>query len=124
LIVADSSFLVQAILRDAELLAPDRIVTVDLALHEVTIAVWKHEHVIKDIKQGISFVKILLELIDSGEITLVTPTRKMVERAYHLTAKHKTSFYDCIFVALAVETGLGLRTMDREQEKVMKAEKP
>jgi predicted nucleic acid-binding protein len=120
--VADSSFLVQAILRDAEVLASDRTITVDLALHGVTNAIRKHEYMIKDIKQGISFVKILIELIDSGTITLATPNRKMIEMAYHLTAKHKTSYYDCISVALAVETGLGLKTVDSEQEEVMKAE--
>jgi predicted nucleic acid-binding protein len=123
LIVADSSFLVHGILKDANILGADPIVTADLGLHEVANAIWKHEHVIGDIKQGISFAQILLALIDSRAITLVTPNRRIVERAYSIADRYKVSFYDCVFVALAIETGLELRTLDREQEQILKAER-
>jgi predicted nucleic acid-binding protein len=123
LIVADSSFLVHGLLRDRNVLESDSIITLDLALHEVVNSVWKHQYIIKDIKQGYDFVSVMFEMIDSNAIVLVRPDRKLVELAYNIAAKHKTSFYDCIFVALAIEVGLALKTMDEQQAKILKAER-
>lgn len=124
MIVADSSFLVHGLLRDAKLLASDHIITPDLALHEVANSIWKHEYILKDLKNGMDFITNMTDLIDSGAIILVTPNRKLVEKAYDIAARYKTSFYNCVFIALAIETGSGLKTMDDKQEKILKAEKP
>lgn len=123
MIVADSSFLVHGLVRDRNVLESDSIITPDLALHEVVNSVWKHQYIIKDIRQGYDFVNVMFDLIDSNAITLVRPDRKLAEMAYNIAAKHKASFYDCIFVALAVEVGLALKTMDGQQAKILKAER-
>lgn len=122
MIVADSSFLIHGLLRDAEILSSDSIVTVDLALHEVANSIWKHEYVIKDINDGINFITTMIDLIDSGAITVITPDRKLIRSACSLCAKYKASFYDCIFIALALETEFRLKTMDSKQEKIFNAE--
>lgn len=95
----------------------------DLALHEVVNSIWKHEYIIKDIKGGVDFVSIIIDLIDSGAIVLVSPNKRLIEKAYHIAAKYKTTFYDCIFVALAMEMGLTLKTLDGKQERILKTEK-
>ncbi len=123
MIVADSSFLVQGLLRDTDLLVADSIITLDLALHEVSNAIWKHEFILNDINHGIDFINVMHDLIDSGAVTLVTSNRKMTRRAYDIAAKYRVSFYDCIFIILSIETGLPLRTMDDQQMKILKAEK-
>lgn len=123
MIVADSSFLVHGLLKDRSVLESDSIITLDLALHEVVNSVWKHQYIIKDIKHGYDFVDVMFEMIDSNAITMVRPDRKLVVMAYNITAKHKASFYDCIFVALAIEAGLALKTMDGQQAKILKAER-
>ncbi len=53
---------------------------------------------------------------------MVTPNKKVIEKAYAIAAKHKTSFYDCIFIALAIEVGSRLKTLDSKQEKTLKME--
>lgn len=123
MIVADSSFLVHGLLRDARLLATDSMITLDLALHEVANSIWKHEHIIKDVKDGIDFINMMIDLIDSRAITVITPNKKLVRKAYDIAAKYKTSFYDCVFIALAIETGTRLKTMDVKQEEILKTEK-
>ncbi len=123
MIVADSSFLVHGLLKDRNVLESDSIITLDLALHEVVNSIWKHQYIIKDIRQGYDFVNVVFDMIDSNAITLVRPDRKLVETAYSIAAKHKTSFYDCIFIALAIEAGLALKTMDGQQAKILKAER-
>jgi predicted nucleic acid-binding protein len=65
----------------------------------------------------------LTDLIDAGTITLVRPNRKLVERAYRIAARHKVSFYDSIFVALAIEMNATLGTLDFKQDKILKMEK-
>ncbi len=123
MIVADSSFLVHGLLKDRNVLESESIITLDLALHEVVNSVWKHQYIIKDIRQGYDFANVMFDMIDSNAITLVRPDRKLVEMAYNIAAKHKTSFYDCIFIALAIEAGLALKTMDGQQAKILKAER-
>jgi predicted nucleic acid-binding protein len=43
-------------------------------------------------------------------------------RSYEMAGLHKISVYDAVFVSLALELGLALRTFDRLQAKVFKSE--
>ena len=115
--------MLHGLLRDAKLLTSDSIVKLDLALNEVANSVWKHECIIKDLKNGIDFMSIMLDLIDSGAIAVVTPNKKLVAQAYDMAVKYKATFYDCIFIALAIEINSRLKTLDSKQEKILKIEK-
>jgi predicted nucleic acid-binding protein len=48
--VADSSYLIEGILRNATLLESESFLSPDLALYEVVNALWKHETLMRDLK--------------------------------------------------------------------------
>ena len=118
--VADSSFIVEGLLKRKELLEEDLLVTLDLAVHETTNAVWRHECLLKDLKDGIPYVSILYGLIESGRIRIVHPKKELVEEAYSMAVRKKRPVYDTMFVALSRELGLELATLDQSQSKLMK----
>ena len=47
MIVADSSYIVEGLLKNKKLLSDDQIVTPELVVYEVTNAIWKHENLLK-----------------------------------------------------------------------------
>lgn len=120
MIVADSSYLIEGLLKDASLLEEDEIITPELALYEVANTIWKHETVLKDIKDGRPFLNIFLDLIETQAIRLVRPDEKMTRKAYTLASEKNITFYDTIFVALALDLRLELRTFDKTQERLTK----
>lgn len=122
MIVADSSYLIEGLLKDSSLLEDEEIVTPELALYEVTNAIWKHETVLTDIKDGEAFLELFLELIEVQAIRLVRPDEKIIRKAYTLASDKNTTFYDTIFVVLALELGLDLKTFDKTQEQLTKIE--
>lgn len=119
--VADSSYLVEGLLKRKELLQDDLLVTLDLAIYEVANSIWKHEFLLKDIKDGSEYLSILVGLIESGTIQLLHVSKEALEKAYSLAAKNKCSMYDTVFVALALELGSELSTYDRRQADLLKS---
>ena len=87
--VADSSYLVEGLLKDKALLERDLLVTLDLAVYETANSVWKHEFLLKDIQNGIEYLSILEGLIDSGKIQLLHVGKEAMAKAYSLAAKNK-----------------------------------
>jgi predicted nucleic acid-binding protein len=123
MIVADTSYIVEAILRDASLLENETIITPDLALYETVNTIWKHEILIGDLKDASRRIDLLLELISTGTIQMVRPDEKLVKDTYAFSTKHRVPVYDAIFVALALRLGLELRTFDNRQIDVLSREK-
>lgn len=121
--VADTSYLVEAILRDAELLGGEPLVTPDLALYEIVNVIWKHETLIRDIRDAARYIDALESLIQAQTITLVKPDNKLIRDAYSLSVRHGTPFYDTVFVALALRLQAELRTFDKGQMRIHRAEK-
>jgi predicted nucleic acid-binding protein len=120
MIVADSSYLVHGLLKDAALLEnDDAIVSPDLALYDVINAIWKHEAVLKDIKGGSRHIAMLSELESSGRLRFVRPDRQVIDRTYQLALRKKCALYDAVFVALASDLGLELKTFDVVQKGLM-----
>jgi predicted nucleic acid-binding protein len=72
LIVAGSSFIVEGLLKKWELLADEQIVAPELVACEVTNAIWKHEHLLKDVENGEQYVSFFYGLIDAGKIKILT----------------------------------------------------
>jgi len=123
MIVADTSFIVEAILRDASLLEGETIITPDLTVYETVNTLWKHETLIGDLKDSSLRVTLLLELISAGAIQLVRPDEKLLKDTCALSAKHRLPIYDMVFVALALELGLELKTFDNEQANILSGER-
>ncbi len=120
--MADSSFIIEGILKRKELLEEDLILTVDLAVHEVVNSLWKHQHVLKDLGDGLAYVSILYGLLESKKIRAVSPNEELMRRSYLLAARNKASIYDTVFVALALDAGLELATFDKGQATIMQSE--
>jgi len=123
MIAADSSYLVEGILRDARLIEKETIVAPDLALYEVINTLWKHETMIGDLDDSSSHIGLLLELVSAGAILLVRPDGKLLNGTYALSVKHRTPVYDMVFVALALQLDLELKTYDEKQAKILSKEK-
>lgn len=119
MIVADSSYLVEGLLKDASLLEREVMIAPDLALYEVINTVWKHEVILRDIKDGEPYLNLMFELVTAQAIQFVRPDEKIAMEAYRLTLNRKCTFYDAVFVALAIDLRLDLKTFDEVQLKMM-----
>ena len=54
----------------------------ELAAYEVTNAIWKHEHLLKDVENGNPYVSIFYGLIEAGKIKVLTPNEELMQKAY------------------------------------------
>ena len=121
--VADTSYIVEGLLRKKELIEEqDQILTSYLAIFEVTNALWKHEHLLKDIDDGLDYLTIFYGLVDSRKILPLDASEELLRSSSLLARRNEISTYDAIFVALAVSTGLELLTFDQRQSEVMRRE--
>lgn len=119
MIVADSSYIVEGLLREASLLEVDAIIAPDLALYEVVNTLWKHESRVKDIRDASLFLAPFIELIKSEQIRVIRPDEKLLRKTYLLAVEEKITVYDAIYIALSIDLGLELRTFDRIQSRVI-----
>lgn len=123
MIVADTSYLVEAILRNAELLREETFIAPDLALYEIVNVIWKHETLIQDLKDSEKYLNIVEELISTEAIRLVRPDDKLIQQAYDLSLRYKAPFYDTVFIGLAIRLKLELKTFDKAQIKILSEER-
>ena len=86
--------------------------------YEVTNAIWKHEHLLKDLKHGKPYLSVFFGLIKAGRIT----TLSLMQEAYVIAERNKITVYDTIFICLAIKLGLILMTYDEVQIQVLKNE--
>ena len=121
--VADTSYLAEAILRNAELLEDETLVAPDLTLYETLNVIWKHEALIRDIRDAARYINALETLIQTQRITLVNPDSRLIRDAYSLSIRHRTPFYDTVFVALALRLQTELKTLDNKQMSIYSEEK-
>jgi len=122
--VADSSYIIEGILRDATLLERKTFVSPDLALYETVNALWKHETLLHDLKDSKERIELLSELILNNRIQLVRPDKKLLKETYALSVKHSRPIYDCVFIALALQLKMGLATFDSKQSALLSEETP
>jgi len=93
-----------------------------LAIYEVANAVWKQEHLLKSVDDGLQYVGILYGLIDSGKITVIASNEKLLQESYQIAIRQGITIYDAIFIALALDLDLSLKTFDRAQTRALKSE--
>jgi predicted nucleic acid-binding protein len=121
--VADSSYLIEGIVRDATLLENETLVCPDLALYEVVNALWKHETLLRDLRDSRARVELLSDLISNARVLLVRPDRKLLNETYALSVKHGQTIYDCVFIALALQLKMELATFDHKQSTILSEER-
>ncbi|HEX7482213.1 MAG TPA: type II toxin-antitoxin system VapC family toxin [Candidatus Bathyarchaeia archaeon] len=122
MIIADSSFIVEGLLKNKELLVNDQIVAPQLVEYEVTNAIWKHEHLLKDLEDGKSYLSIFYGLIEAGIITILSPNEGIMQESYLIAKRQGITLYDAVFVSLAIKLGLTLRSFDKVQIRALKSE--
>jgi predicted nucleic acid-binding protein len=121
--VADTSYLVEGILRDASIFENETFVAPDIALYEVANTIWKHETLIGDLKDSSIRLNMFAELVSNQTIELVMPDKKLLDQTFQLSIRHRTPVYDAVFVALALRLGLELKTFDEKQSLTLLKER-
>jgi predicted nucleic acid-binding protein len=122
LVVADSSYIAEALLRDSLLLDND-LCCPDYGLYEVLNVVWKHQVLLRKIKESGIIIETLFELIAAERIRFMAMEEEMVKKAYELAVKTKTTIYDSVFVVFASELGAELKTLDKRQAEIFRSYK-
>ena len=118
MIVADSSYIIEGLLRNASIFESEPVVAPDLVLYEVVNTLWKHECKLRDIPHAGLYLENFLELLASRTIQLLRPDGPLIKKAYNLASKEGISFYDAIFIALAIDVRLDLKTYDETQHSI------
>jgi predicted nucleic acid-binding protein len=104
------------------LLANEQIVAPDVAVYEVANAIWKRETLLKNLENGLQYIVILFGLIESGKIAVMPSNQKLLQESYKIAKRSGITLYDAVFVALALEFGLPLKTFDKAQIRAFKLE--
>ena len=94
----------------------------ELAVYEVTNAIWKHEHLLKDIENGKPYVSIFYGLVEAEKIKILTPNEELMQESYSIAKRQGITIYDAVFVSLATKLGLTLKSYDRVQIRSLKSE--
>jgi predicted nucleic acid-binding protein len=114
---------VELLLRKNELLSEDSIVAPDFMVYEVANALWRHEHLLKDLANGKPHISALWGLIDSGKIVLISPNERLTLTAYSMARRNGITIYDAIFICLANDLGILLKTFDKIQARALESER-
>jgi predicted nucleic acid-binding protein len=104
------------------LLSDDQIVAPELVVYEVTNAIWKHEHLLKDLENGKPYLSVFHGLIEAGKITILSPNERVMQESYSIAKRNGITVYDAVFVSLAIKLGLALKSYDRVQIRTLKSE--
>ena len=96
--------------------------TPELTLYEVTNAIWKHEHLLKDLKNAKPYISIFYGLIEAGKIKILSPNESIMQQSYSIAKRNKITVYDAVFVSLAIKLDLALRSYDKVQIQTLKSE--
>ena len=122
-IVADSSYIVEALLSDNSLIERyDDIYFLGHGVAEVINAIWKHQATLQKInllgsRQIITF---FFNFISTKQIKVVNLGKMGFLDAYDLSAKTKLAIYDAAFIIFARSLDLELKTFDKRQAQVYK----
>lgn len=118
--MADSSYVVEGLLKDGSLFEGFVVCCPDYSLYEILNAVWKHQVLLKRIKDSRIIIDTFFELISAQSIRFMTLREETIRKAYNLATKTKTPIYDVAFVTLARELGVELKTFDKKQTMIFK----
>lgn len=93
-------------------------VTVDLAAEEAANAIWKAYRLrgLVDREAALKLYRLLRRLL--GVNVLLEPGERYLDTAFTVALDHGLTVYDALYVALALEKGLPLLTLDEKQARV------
>jgi predicted nucleic acid-binding protein len=91
-------------------------------VYEVANAIWRHEHLLKDLADGRPHISALWGLIDSGKIAVQPSNEKLLQESYSIAKRNAITVYDAVFIALALEYSLPLKSFDQVQIRAFKSE--
>ena len=96
-------------------------VSMDLAVKEVSNAIWKDYAVRKliDYETALALFKIMNQLV--GVNVVLEPEEKYIEEAFKIALKTDIIVYDALYIALAKSKNLPLLTLDVKQRKTAEA---
>lgn len=80
-------------LKDSSLFKGYALCAPDYGLYEILNALWKHEALLKKVKESGPILDTLYNLVDAERIRLVTLTKETAKKAYGLAVKAKTPNY-------------------------------
>jgi predicted nucleic acid-binding protein len=120
-IVADSSYIIEGLLKDKSLLEGYTLFAPDYGLYEVLNAVWKHEVLLKKVADSSTILAIFFDLVSSERIRFIALEEETIRSAYALAVKTRTPVYDAVFIALAKLLDIELKTFDMRQAEIFKA---
>ena len=123
MIVADSSIIVESLLTGQEVFEADRFLAPELAIHEVSNALFVQHRVLHRIPDGLPYLMRLFEAVASDSLILVPSTKELALQTYEIASRTGVTVYDCVFIALALQKGMQLRTLDRKQAQIFESEK-
>lgn len=112
----------EALLQDASLLSNVQIVAPDMVVYEVANAIWKQEYLLKNLENGKEYIAIFHGLLDSEKIAVMPPNEDLIQHSYLLAKQNSITIYDAVFVALALQLDLPLKTLDKAQTRAFKLE--
>jgi predicted nucleic acid-binding protein len=121
--VADSSYLVESLLTIGDRFESETMVAPDLAIHEVTNALYVQQFLLNSIKNGLAYVDKFYEAVDAKALEVVTTSKALVGEAFEIASRNGGTTYDCLFVALALRMNLELKTIDKGQARIFESEK-
>ena len=122
MIVADSSFVVDALLSNEAGFGREPTIVPELAVYEVVNAIYVRERVVGRQDHGIAYLRAFFEILDSSLLEVVGATGDLMSEAYEIGTRHGAAIYECVFVALALRTGSQLLTKDRRQLAILEKE--
>lgn len=93
------------------------LVTVDLARAEVANVAWKRVTLFNEDQVIINkTLQMCMEFIETS--CTVISTRELVEESFQIALKNRISFYDALFVGLALREEIPLLTRDKRLGKI------
>ena len=78
---------------------------------------------LRDLEDGKLYIASLYDLIDAGKIRIINPSKSLMQDSYVIAKRNGITIYDAIFVCLAIQLGLTLKTFDKIQTRVLEAER-
>ena len=94
----------------------------ELVVYEVANAIWKHEHLLKDLENGEQYLSIFYGLMEAGKIIILSPNESIMQESYSIAKRNGITVYDAVFVSIATKLSLTLRSYDRVQIRTLKSE--
>ena len=95
-----------------------------MALYDVANSIWKHQNLLRDIKDGLHYLALFLELVDSGAIALLRPWNELVRKSYLLASEQRIPAYGAAFIALSLRSAGARDPLGSKQREPSLQRKP